>query len=406
MSRAPRGTTMTIRRDADPTRKAPWGVFWNEYKAGHVGRPKQRSAWFATEADAQTFRAATLAALASDVPVPLAPAVAHRVAGSFAALAPDWLSDVESDREDATHASYADTVKNWLAPAPDHARFPGIGTLLVGNTTMTTVAIKAYLKGLQRNGASLACRHRCQRAISAFCTWAKGAGYLTIDNPAFGLGRVLRHKDDVLGDDEEVHPFTLEQMAEIFDVIASSEEDYLPYFQFLHDVGPRPGEAAALKWTALDLGRRKAKIELSYAPKTRKDKRPKTHEVRTVDLTTRVVELLLWWRAEQRREAMRRGRPVPVYVFTTRRLARILQDGNIQLVTRRVLDAAKVEGHRLYDFRHTFATSHLSVDWVRKLEWVSRQLGHKTPATTIDHYYAYRPSDATAGFADEIRSRG
>jgi len=402
VSRPPRGTT--VRLEHRPGRSKPWGAIWNKYREGHAGRPQPLSEWFADEGEARAFAEKLRAALLAGAP-PLVPEVPiYHAAGTLGALAPQWLADVLADRDKATHDAYADTIRNWVAPAKGHARYPGFGTILVTDAALTTVAIAAWLKGLQRSGASLSTRKRSHRAISAFCSWARANGYLTIANPAFGLGRGLRHKDDRLDEDADVHPFTLAQVTEIFDVIKSSEEVYLPYFQFLHDVGVRPGEAAALKWTALDLDGRMARIELSYSMRARADKDPKTHEKRDVFLTAAVVDLLRVWRQVQRKEALRRGVKVPEYVFTTLRMARILQDGNIQYVCRRILDAAKIDGHRLYDFRHTFATSHLSANWEKNLPLVSRQLGHKNSQTTIDHYFAWRPTTAAAGFVDEIRN--
>lgn len=63
----PRGTTLRIRRDPDPARQKPWGVFWNVYQEGITGRPKQESKWFVTETEAETFRADVLATLAVSV---------------------------------------------------------------------------------------------------------------------------------------------------------------------------------------------------------------------------------------------------------------------------------------------------------------------------------------------------
>lgn len=107
---------------------------------------------------------------------------------------------------------------------------------------------------------------------------------------------------------------------------------------------------------------------------------------------------------EKTEEAFRRGQPQPVYVFTSRRLARMLQGSTVRLVFGRTMKACGITGHTLYDFRHSFATSHLNEGWDRKLTWVSKQLGHKSPTTTAAYYYAFRDTTATRGFADEIRN--
>jgi integrase len=413
-----RGRTITVRFVDDPTRTAKWGAFWNEYTAGHTGRPKQRSQWFATEAEAETFKRLTLATLESDVP--LAPAVVtHWQKDSLAAMAGNhrdrtqltgWLKEVADRREAATVKNYRDCVTHYLAPAKGHPRHPGLGHLLISEATCHPKVFADYLKGLYDEGVTLSMRRRLKSALSAFCTYAKFAGKLKT-NPCFDLGRILRQRDE-FDAAAEPHPFSGDEITRIFDQLAAVEDLWArAYYQFLLDVGVRPGEAAALKWTAIDLEAKKARIELAYSEatasadhKSHGDKLPKTHERRTVDLTDAVVKLLLEWHPEQRREAFRRGRPQPVYAFTTRRLGRCRPNGsNLRDIFDRTMTACTITGHTPYDFRDTFATSHLIADWDRKLAWVSRQLGHKTPLTTATFYFGFVDSRRSRGFANEIR---
>src|SRR4030095_2533528 len=172
----------------------------------------------------------------------------------------------------------------------------------------------------------------------------------------------------------------------------------------LRDAGVRVGEAAALKWSALDLDAATARIELSYSPSAKADKLPKTQERRGIDLTSTVVEQLREWRRGQREALLRRGLKPSPYVFTNLRGQRRLPDGNMRRVFDRVMTACDITGHTPHDFRDTFATGHLTANWDRKLDWVSRQLGHATPATTAKYYHQFRPTKATKGFADEIRT--
>jgi integrase len=405
-----RGTTLTIRRDADPQRKAPWGVFWNVYQNGVTGRPKQKSMWFATEAEAEEFKRLTQAALTAPTPPP-AP-VSRRSTDSLAVLAQDWLAHVEDQREAATHRSYQGLVTHYLAPAPGHKRYPGLGNHIVDDRTFTPKVIADFLTRLHRDGVSLSMRRRAHRGLSAFCTYARFAGRLAgASNPCKDLGRLIRRK----GEEDAApapNPFTPDEITRIFDQLGAVEDDWVPYYQFLLDVGVRVGEAAALKWTALDLAHHKARIELSYSTVALTDKLPKSHERRTVDLTARVVEQLLKWRVVQRQAAFRCGRPQPEYVFTSRNpartrakgLARRIPDGNMRFVFARVMQACAITGHTPHDFRDTFATSHLVEAWDRKLGWVSKQLGHQSPTTTMTYYYNYRDTSASRGFADEIRA--
>lgn len=394
----PRGTTLWIEHRLG--RKAPWGVCWNIYPDGRIGRAKQKSSWFATKGEAEQFQHEVLAAL----PVAPPPVVVYRHVDSVAALAVEWLKFVDGQREAATHRSYAGLVKNYIAPVPEHPRYPGLGDVIVHDATFVPKVVADYLTELHEAGVSLSMRRRVHRAVSAFATYAKFAGKLTKDNPCFDLGRLIRKR----GEEESepvANPFTQDEIARIFDQIEACEPDWLPYFQFIYDVGVRPGEAAALKWDTLDLDRLKVKIAWSWSPAGKKDKPPKIHERRTIDLTSLVVERLLAWRPIQRQALLRRAIRQSPYVFTSRSGARAFQDGGVRLVFARVMKACNIEGHVLYDFRHSFASHHLSDAWDRKLTWVSKQLGHKHVSTTEKCYYAYRPTTASRGFADEIRGR-
>lgn len=407
--RDPRGTTFRIRYVDHPTRKAKWSVSWNVYTPGRTGRPAQRSAWFTTEADAEEFRRRTIAALAhaaAGAPTRKAP----RRADSLAVLADDWLARVQKQREAATYRSYAYVVKHYLAPEPGHKRYPGLGNLAVHDGVLTKKLIVEYLEDLYAQGVSLSGRRGVKRALSALCSYALFAGRLTGANPCAEVGRTIRQKGEAT-QEPQPNPFTPEEISRLFDQLAAAEDLPIRAFcRWQYDIGTRPGEATALQWSAIDFVRKRAHIRASYCTTACRDKDPKTHEVRWVDLTDAVVELLLEWRAAQRQEAFRSGLPAPVYVFTTRlvarhtvELARIKPGGNIQLILARVFKACGITGHTLYDFRDSFATSHLVNAWDRKIGWVSKQLGHKTPLTTAAHYYAYRDTRASRGFADEER---
>jgi integrase len=378
-------------------------VFWNVYEPGRIGRRKQKSEWFATQQDAEDFKVRMLAALAQpDLILPVR--VQHWRADSVGALAVDWLAHVEGQREAATHHGYQNCVRSYLAPKPGHKRSPGLGDLIVSDATLTPKVVADFETGLYKAGVSLSTRRRVHRAFSAFCSYAVFAGKLN-HNPCYSLGRMLRKRGEE-DSEPEPNPFTPDEIARIFDHIEACEADWLPYFQFLYDVGVRPGEAAALKWTALDFDRLKVRIELNWSPAGKTDKPPKTHECRTIDMTSLVAERLLQWRPIQRQALLRRVIQQSPYVFTSRRGTRAFQDSHVRLVFGRVMKACGIQGHTLYDFRDSFATSHLVEHWDRKLAWVSHQLGHKHVLTTQRFYYKYRPTTATKGFADEIRNWG
>lgn len=406
-----RGTTLRVRFVNDDWRKHKWGVFWNVYQAGHTGRPKQKSEWFATEAEAQEFRRLTLEALAANTPLEAIVTPTHRHADSLAVLAQDWLAEVKLAREAATHRNYVHVTKHYLAPEKGHHRYPGLGNLVVSDQTLTTKVIVDYLRALHAAGVTLSMRRRAQRALSALCTYARFAGRLTGVNPCSQVGRMIRQRGEAV-QEPVPNPFTVDEIVRFFDHLTATEGLAAQvYCQFQYDVGTRPGEAGALPWEKVDLDRYRAHIAYSYDPVAQADKDTKTHETRWVDLTDAVVALLRQWRTVQLEETLRRGLPRPKYVFTSlrvshkhRELARYTQDSHIATIFTRVAVACAITGHTLYDLRDSFATSHLVSNWDRKIAWVSKQLGHKTPMTTAKHYYAFRDTQETRGFANSIRT--
>jgi integrase len=72
--------------------------------------------------------------------------------------------------------------------------------------------------------------------------------------------------------DPEPNPFSREERDRFMRRVATHEDEWLEYFQFLFDVGVRVGEAAALKWANVDLDQKVAKIEASYSPSDNRDK--------------------------------------------------------------------------------------------------------------------------------------
>ena len=403
-----RGTTLRIRRDPDPSRQKPWGLHWNVYQEGFTGRPKAKSKWFATEAEAETFKATVLEELAKGAVLPGADdEPVYRRADSLAARLPAWLKHVGEQNDEATHYSYSSCVKNYLAPRPGHPRYPGLGDLIVNDTHLTSKAAADYMLALYQAGISLSMRRRLKTTLSAFCTYAKFAGWLKGDNPCYALGRILRQKGEA-DQDPAPNPFSVEELERLFDHITAVEPAWLPYFTFLLHVGVRVGEAAALKWSAVQLESRPrptASIELNYSARKKDhdgNKLPKTHKRRTVELSAALVTILLKWKVTQAEAAFRRfGQRAPVYVFTTKRGCRALPGGNVRLVFKRIMEACKITGHTLHDFRDSFATSHLLANWDKKLPWVSKQLGHATPLTTARHYYAYRSTAGDDSYADD-----
>lgn len=450
---------ISVRQRTDGAgRKDLWGVYWRA--------PKKKSRYFPTEAAANDFKTQLLAALeAAQRKTPPPPPKPELKAGTVAAYLDSWLDlEVKPHREAATYQSYEGLVRNHIVPAPLTGKgWRGFGLQdrkTFGNLLMTDLrpkVIKRLYEDLYERDVSLATRRHVHTCLSS--AFETGVTEEELDyNPCAKLGRKLRHEDEQ-DDDPEPNPFTPEEAALFLADIAKHAPDWLDYFQFAHDQGPRVGEIAALKWTnedgepLIDLKAKTAKIEQSYSPRSKRDKSTKTHQRRTLQLTDLVTEQLTAWRPRQRELALKRGWAERLtkhrYVFTLKNGSPRRQDGNMRRVFDRSMarlagretvavrdylkasDGTSVDAairamrkagtlpasftvatyqsgaawlaHTPHDIRDTFASTHLSQDWT-KLPWVSGQLGHETTRTTEDHYFAYRPADEVAkGFANQIR---
>jgi integrase len=362
----------------------PWRVAWRE-----PDTKKKRARFFDTEAAAVKFKndfTRTVATLPTDDTPPTVAATR----GTVAAYLADWLEyTVKPHREGATYRSYEQLIRIHVLPT--------MGDLSLKQDLGFRQMVK-FFDDLRKGGVSLPTRRHVKAALSS----AFSQAVLTeeIDhNPCANVGKVLRHKDET-SLDPEPNPFTPTEARLFLDEVEAVETEWLEYFQFLHDTGVRVGEAAALTWANVDLDGGTAKIVASYSPSDGKDKAPKTHQRRKIDLTTLVVTQLRELRTRQAKHVVRKFGPA--YVFTNRFGSPRRQDGNMRRVFDRVLVATNLKGHTPHDLRDTFATTHLTNDYSR-LPWVSQQLGHENTRTTVEHYYRFLPTEATKGFADTIR---
>ena len=94
----------------------------------------------------------------------------------------------------------------------------------------------------------------------------------------------------------------------------------------------------------------------------------------------------------------RRGRRRPRHLLCrqpgperrVRRGSRLVRDGRARLAGRRALGKAKLPAFRLYDLCHTFASLLLAAS--APITYVSAQLGHVNPSTTLRYYARWIPT--------------
>ncbi len=167
----------------------------------------------------------------------------------------------------------------------------------------------------------------------------------------------------------------------------AAERRYLALFAVLAKAGLRPGEALALRPDDVDLPARQLHVERAVS--LGQIKGTKTHETRVVDLSpnlARIVAQHLVWLKE---EVLRCGWGEPTWLFPSEANTP-LDHGRVEKVFHRARTRAKLPHFRVYDLRHTFAS--LLLAGSAPITYVSAQLGHANPTTTLRHYARWIPS--------------
>ena len=147
-----------------------------------------------------------------------------------------------------------------------------------------------------------------------------------------------------------------------------------------------------LEWGDLDVRERYAVVRRSIVQKHIET--PKGGKSRRVDLSQHLTEILRALRAEQRREALRLGAPVPLRLFPT------LDPNNFRRREwKRMLERAELRYVPIKALRHSFASLHLANR--ESTAYVRDQLGHSSIQVTVDVYGHLVPG-GNRGAADRL----
>ena len=200
---------------------------------------------------------------------------------------------------------------------------------------------------------------------------------------------------------ENIRPFTAAEVASILATARKLYPRYYPLFLTLARTGCRPGEALVLRWSDVNFTRREILIERALS--AGRIGPTKTGRSRRVDMSRELVAVLSRLYKQHETDARRHhAKALPDWVFLSRRRDLINQDWP-RRVFAKVLKRAGLPWHTPYDLRHTFATLHLAKG--HPITYVSAQLGHSDPSTTLRWYAHWLPS-SNKRFADALDSPG
>ncbi len=297
------------------------------------------------------------------------------------------------EKEPHTVRNYTERLRGHVLPALGHLRLREIQR---GH-------IKLFLGEKLRQGYAKNSIRLMKAALSALLSDAADDGIIPA-NPAFQIGRRKASRADRLTPAErvqKVRPMTWEQR-DAFLAAAAGDRPYGTLFQVLAKAGLRPGEGFALKPGDLDLRERTMRVERAWS--LGRLKPTKTYEERTVDLTpelaTALERHLVWLKAE----GLRRGRGEPEWLFPNDD-GHPMDESRVRKMFKLALKRAKLPAFRVYDLRHTYASLLLAAG--APITYVSAQLGHANPSTTLRYYAKWIPSrgqrwvdllDRVAGF--------
>jgi len=262
--------------------------------------------------------------------------------------------------------------------------------------------VNALLLDEQRQGLSRNTVRLIGSCLSALCSEAIDDGLLTV-SPVTALGRWLRgpaEQCDAVGRARSIRPFTTGEVACILATARKFYPRYYPLFLTLARTGCRPGEALALRWNEVNFTSREILIERAVS--AGRIGPTKTGRSRRVDMSRELAAVLsrLW---KQREAQARRShsKALPDWLFLSRRGELINEDWP-RRVFAKVLKRAGLPWHTPYDLRHTFATLHLAKG--HPITYVSAQLGHSDPSTTLRWYAHWLPT-SDKRFADALDTR-
>jgi integrase len=220
---------------------------------------------------------------------------------------------------------------------------------------------------------------------------------LILSNPAMQAGKSKKKRIGQLSHDDvlrSLHPMTWKQV-EVFDrtIDTMRHEGLLdPRYQILFilmaKTGMRPGEAIALQPGDVDVGQHTVRIERA-ATIGGQVKSTKTAEVRTVDLSAKLIPKLETYQTWLEVESMTSRWGDTPWLFPNDQ-GRLYEERHLRRVFHRILHRAKLPSFRVYDLRHTYASLLLSSGV--PLLYVSQQLGHTNPTTTLRYYAHWIPT--------------
>lgn len=216
----------------------------------------------------------------------------------------------------------------------------------------------------------------------------------TIDkNPMDKVPRPKQSKDEEVSD--EPLSYTAEEARYIMSCLENEPLRWKVYVLLLIDTGCRRGEISGLRWKEIDFDSSTITIDrnLQYSPaKGTYVTTPKGRKKRIVDLSHKVVELLLQLKEEQD--------PKSEWVFTQKRSTLPIHPDTPNKFSKRFEKKYGIEHFHPHKLRHTSAS--IAITNGADVVSVAARLGHADSSTTL-RMYAHANSESIRKAGQVVR---
>ena len=212
---------------------------------------------------------------------------------------------------------------------------------------------RGFVTNLRAKGLKLNTVRGITRTLSAVLSQAVEDEKLPA-NPALRLGRYLRRGDEP---ETSIQPLTADEAALLVTTAKAEFARWHPWVLCALRTGLRLGELLALQWGDVDWNGRFLVVQRNIVRGVLTS--PKSHQRRRVDMTPQLEAALLVWRRALRARWLKKGEPMPAWVFPSLE-GTALEERNVRTVFARVLEKAELRQIRIHDLRHTYATLLLS----------------------------------------------
>lgn len=200
-------------------------------------------------------------------------------------------------------------------------------------------------------------------------------------NRASNMGRFQKETSSKAAA-KKIIPLTPAELQLLFE--KAEEKDFVLYAFFLTAVltGLRISEMIGLQWGDIDTVNHV--LYVKRAVTHRRIETPKSHNLRTVDLSVDLEPVLEQLRTYRKEQWLKKGKPAPEWVFCN-------EEGNYlnEFLFRMrkfypLIKAIKMRSFRIHDLRHTYAS--LMLQNGESVTYVKEQMGHHSIQITVDTY--------------------